>query len=320
MAMMVPAWKAWTMNSKWNSVARSSNGFQLSWGELLLITAWMAVWCSSVMRVADLLLEADHEHAAAAVFENLDGRGVDAGERLRGDDLVRLAHGEPSLGDVEDVVDVGEQRVHVVRDEEDREVALARDIAYELHHRLLVAHVEMGEGLVEQQQLRHADQRLREEKPLLLATRKTAELAVGVLLGVYRRDCLGDVGFLICAIGDPHAPPVAVDAEADEVPAANGELGVEVRPLGDVADAGVASVRRFPKHFEVAFRRGQKAEDHTHERRLAGPVRAEDGREGARGNLERGARPDGARPVCRAELAGGDRGVVGHLLRASALS
>src|SRR5450759_1967543 len=88
----------------------SSNRFQLSCGDVLVMVATIA--CSS-MRVADLLLETDHEHAPAAVFEDLHRGGVDAGERFRRDDLLRLAHRHVSLGHVEEVIDVREERVDV---------------------------------------------------------------------------------------------------------------------------------------------------------------------------------------------------------------
>src|SRR4029077_2341154 len=104
----------------------------------------------------------------------------------------------------------------------------------------------------EEEQLGHAHEGLREEQPLLLAARETAELAVGVFVCVDGRDGVGGFGLCLFSSAHPDAPPVAVDAEADEVAAADRKLRVEVGALRDVADAGVASVRLLAEHFEVA--------------------------------------------------------------------
>src|SRR5487761_858412 len=106
----------------------------------------------SSMRVTDLFLETHDENTPTAVFEHLDRRRVDQRERFGGDDLLRLAHGHASLGDVQDVVDVREQRVDVVRDKQDGELSLALEVSDQLDDHALVPDVELGERLIHQQE------------------------------------------------------------------------------------------------------------------------------------------------------------------------
>src|SRR6266404_9525079 len=136
------------------------------------------------MRVADLLFESNYEHSPAAVAQDLDRRRVDPRQRFGGDDLGRLAHGQLALSDVEDVVDVGEKRVDVMRDEEDGELPFTSHRADELHDGLLIAYIEVRQRLVEKEELWPADQRLRQQESLLLATREAPERAVCISAGL----------------------------------------------------------------------------------------------------------------------------------------
>src|SRR5438445_529856 len=114
---------------------------------------------------------------------------------------------------------------------------------------------------------------------------EAAELAAGVLVCIDRNDRPLDGFSCLFSAGYPYAPTVAIDAQANEVAPADGELGVEMRALRYVADAGVAPLRIFAEHFQVASGRCQQAEDKAHERRFAGAVGAEDGCDRAGGNV-----------------------------------
>jgi hypothetical protein len=73
--------------------------------------------------------------------------------------------------------------------------------------------------------------------------------------------------------------PVAADARDDQLHGARREGAIEGLELGDVADPlrGVAGV--VPEDRRVAPLRGDQAERHLHQRRLAGAVGADDGEE-----------------------------------------
>src|SRR5690242_14214909 len=159
--------KALTMNWYWKISAMSANKFHESCGAVLLTTKNSP---ASVMRMHCFLLETGHEDSPVAVGEDVDRGRVDRREGGRVDDLGWRPHRGLPVCDVEDVVDVGEQRVDVMGDEHHCQPALVYKSRNQLHDRALVAHVEMGERLVHQQQLRPADQAMRKKEPLLLAT------------------------------------------------------------------------------------------------------------------------------------------------------
>src|SRR5215467_6679411 len=99
---MVPAWKAWTMNSYCSTVAMSASGFQLSGG---VVSATLRKIAGSIgVGMVGLLLQPDDEDPAAPVADHLDRRRVDAAQRLARDDLLRRADRDPALGDVDHLV------------------------------------------------------------------------------------------------------------------------------------------------------------------------------------------------------------------------
>ena len=114
---------------------------------------------------------------------------------------------------------------------------------------LLVAQVEVGQRLVEQQQVGVVDDRLRDGHPLLLAAGDLRHPPVGELgradpvqRRVDPRPLLGG--------GAPQAEPPAGEAEGDQVAAADGvaERGGVV--LRDVADPPVAAPGRGAEHLD----------------------------------------------------------------------
>ena len=117
--------------------------------------------------------------------------------------------------------------------------------------RALVRQVEAVERLVEQQQSRRADERPRDQQPLLLAARALADRPPRVAGRADELDRLLDA-LRAAAVrpGQRQAPAGAVEAEPDEVDAADPGRRVEGVPLRQVADlAAVAcpAARRAPR-------------------------------------------------------------------------
>ena len=75
---------------------------------------------------------------------------------------------------------------------------------------------------------------------------------------------------------------MTVGAEADQVPAADGQVAVEGPLLGHVAEPVVAAPGRFAVDPTVPAESRDEAEQHLEQGRLAGAVRAEHGQELAR--------------------------------------
>ena len=120
--------------------------------------------------------------------------------------------------------------------------------------------VEAEQGLVAEQQPGIADQGLGDPEPLLLATREPADGQVGECLGAH----LGE-GRVDPAPGlrprPAEAPTGALDAECDEVAAAQREVLVEVAPLRHIADPAVAPAWCTAEDFDRPARRQQAQQD-----------------------------------------------------------
>src|SRR5205823_4957313 len=194
------------------------------------------------------------------------------------------------------------------------------DSAHERGDRGLAGEVETVERLVEQKQLRPADERLGDQEPLLLAAGELADRLRRVAARPDELEHLGDAARLLPRTREPRQrdPPArAVEAEAHEVDPPDPGAGVEVAPLRQVADLRVPVARRPAEHRGLPGRKRQQAEDGLDERRLAGAVRAEHRHELAVADLQRDSLED--RPPTQADRRPleGDRR-PGHLPVASA--
>ena len=89
-------------------------------------------------------------------------------------------HRRPAA-EVEDAVDRVDQRIELVRAEQDRDLEVVAHAARDFDHALLMRRVERDQRLVEQQQARPADQRLAQEHELALAARQFADRPPGEL-------------------------------------------------------------------------------------------------------------------------------------------
>src|SRR5579859_8115253 len=98
-----------------------------------------------------------------------------------------------------------------------------------------------------------------------------------------------------------------VDAEADEVAASHRHLGVEGRTLRHVADGRVATQGGTAEHLEPSGHRGEAAQDHPDQSRLARAVGPKDRRERSARDGEGRAGPDSPRTVTRGQVERGDR-------------
>src|SRR6202020_3499065 len=97
-------------------------------------------------------------------------------QRRRRDDVTHSAGDSAAGGEVDDAVEISEQRVDVVADEQRRDALGAGDPPDERRDGGLVRQVEAVERLVEQQQARTAYERLRDQQTLLLAAGEPAHV------------------------------------------------------------------------------------------------------------------------------------------------
>ena len=153
---------------------------------------------------------------------------------------------------------------------------LAGELAEHRDDLLLAAQVEVGERLVEQEQLRPGDQRVRDQHALLLAAGQLADPGVGVPVRA-------DVGqrrldqFPALPRREAEPEPVPVKAKRHHVAGAQRHVGVDDQLLRHVADGGlVLVVQRRAVDEHPPARRLDQAEDDAEQRGLARAVRADD--------------------------------------------
>ena len=213
----------------------------------------------------------DDQHAAVDV-QDVDVVAVELAEHIGADDLLGGAADRAPGGEVDDAVHDGQQRVDLVRGDQHRDLLLAGDAGEQRHDFVGAAQVEVRQRLIEQQQPRPGDQRVRDQDALLLAAGELADARVGEALGVDRVQHLLDER--PPGPGGPrHAEAVRVDPEPHEIARAQRNIRVEQELLRHVADQAMpASVLagRLDQHAPRARR--LQAEDHPEQRRLARPV------------------------------------------------
>src|SRR4029077_4380568 len=171
----------------------------------------------------------------------------------------------------------------VVRRDEHGDLLFPRDSRQQFDHLLLAADVEIGERLIEEQQARTADQRMRDEDPLLLATGQGADPRLR------KTRCVDGLEHLVNLPAprgrwQRESEPLTVDAEPDQVARPQRHVGDERDPLGHVSDQRLTPQSAFDANRTSA--RVDETEDDPEQRCLAGTVRADQPREFARADPE----------------------------------
>src|SRR5438128_2388974 len=132
-ATIVPAAKAFCMKWNWRSCCPSLQMSNDACGGLPN---------SAIDMKGCRLRLAHNDKAAVSGAEDLDRRAVEARQGLAGDDVARRTDRGAPVGDIDDRIQVGDERVDVVDDEEDRNPLGAADVLHQRGDRLLVADVE----------------------------------------------------------------------------------------------------------------------------------------------------------------------------------
>src|SRR5580658_2464288 len=116
--------------------------------------------------------------------DDVDVVPVEAAQHVTAHHFLGGAARDAPGGDVDDAVHHGQERVHLVGREQDGHAMVGGDPVEQADDLLGAADVEVGQGLVEQQEAGPADERVRDEHPLLLAPRELADPGVGEVAGV----------------------------------------------------------------------------------------------------------------------------------------
>ena len=207
--------------------------------------------------------------------DHVDVLAVQPGQHLGLDHLVGGADRHPARGHVDDPVHHRHQRVHVVRRQQHRDALGPGQPGQHRDDPLLAGDVQVGQRLVEQQQPRQADQRVRDHDPLLLAAGQLADPRVGVPPRADRGQHVVDQ--LAAGPGrQPDAELVPVEPERDHVPDPQRRVRLDAQLLRHVADRGVPrrARRAVDEHRAGGYR--LQAEDDAQERGFARSVRPDE--------------------------------------------
>ena len=170
---------------------------------------------------------------------------------------------------------------------------LAADALEQRRHRALVGQVEAVQRLVEDQQPRLADERLRDQQPLLLAAGELADRPVGIGAAPTSSITCSTRSPPARRSGSPQRAPSS--AEPHEVDAADPGAGVEVPALGQVADLPLVRARRPAQHPARSPRASASSPSNTRSSVvLPEPFGPEDRRELAPADLDVHVAPDHA--------------------------
>ena len=256
---------------------------------------------------AGLHLGLDAEHRPQA------GAGKHVGRRAVGD--------QAAVGEREDAVGKAGRQLEVV-DGGDHRPPVVRQAAHAAEQVELVADVEVGRGLVEEQEGGVLRERLGEEHPLLLAARERRHGPVGKageVEGVERRVDARAVGIAERV----HPAEVRRASQADDL--GDGKVDGERGLLADERDLAGAVARRPRVHGAAAEAKrsggGEEPDERAEERRLARAVGADEGDALALPDLERHVAEHRAASERDAHVHGVEEGRgVGHGRRAAVRS
>src|SRR5277367_956783 len=215
-----------------------------------------------------------HDEIAILDVDDLDIRPIEARQHRSSDDLFDGADHRCSPAEIEHPVDGVDQGIELVSAEQDRDLEVVADASGDFDHVLLMRRIERDQRPVEHHEARLADEGLAQQHELALAAGQFADRAAGEVAGPHFVERPVDLA--------PRRPvetdetePAADRCRGDDVPAPDPEARHRQAGLRHVADKGVAARRRATEHRDGPRSDGNEAERSAHQRRLAGPVRAQ---------------------------------------------
>ena len=220
--------------------------------------------------------------------DHVDVRAVQGAEALRGEHGVGGPCCPAARRHVEDLVDNVRDGSDLVGDVHHGGAVLAAVPVDDRDDLFLRGRVEREQRLVTQQQPWPARQGLGDPQPLLLPARQEPDRHIRIRLSADRFDH----GVHLAGPGPRQARALAVDAELDQVAAADRQVGVEDALLGDVAGLGAAVSWRPSVDGDRAGRQREQPEQHLQQRALARPVGPEDGQAPTRCHVQVQLLPD----------------------------
>src|SRR5262245_5479476 len=132
---------------------------------MIVVVAMTMIMVMHVIHPLHVAAARHHENMAVSA-EDLDFGAIQSRQHRRIDTLVHLAKPRLPIAEIQNTVERAEQLVELVGAEQNGDLSLVANGAHDVNRDFLMARVKVDQGLVEQQQFRIADQRLRQQKSL----------------------------------------------------------------------------------------------------------------------------------------------------------
>src|SRR5262249_41971687 len=120
---------------------------------------WMGGNCRISSMSGILCLHSYHEHTPEG-FYNFDRRSIEFTERSAGDDLLRCSDGTLPVCQVEDAINGLQERIDIMGDQQDSNVACPADTFDQAYHLLLMRDIQAGEWFIKQEDAGISEQSL----------------------------------------------------------------------------------------------------------------------------------------------------------------
>src|SRR5262245_22887024 len=136
---------------------------------MIVVMTMIMIMVMHVIHSLHVAAARHHENMAVGA-KDLDIGAIQSRQHRCVDYLVHRAQHRLPIPEIENTVERTEQLVELVSAEQNGYLSLAANGAHDVNRDFLMAGVETDQGLVEQQQFRMSDERLRQKKPLPFST------------------------------------------------------------------------------------------------------------------------------------------------------
>ena len=212
-----------------------------------------------------------HDQHASVEPQHVDVVAVELCEDLGSDDLVGRPAGRPPAGQIDDPIHHRQERVHLVRRQEDRDVLVGGQAMQQCDDLLHALGSRFASGSSSSNNFGWLTRAWAISTRCCSPPERLPTRLFGEPLGVDGMEHLVDpLALVLRASPDPE--PVPVDAESHEIAGAHRHVRIQQHLLRDVPERSAPPYPRRAEDADLAGARALKAEDHAQQGRLPDAV------------------------------------------------
>src|SRR5262245_10906149 len=136
---------------------------------MIVVVAMTMIMVMHVIHPLHVAAARHHEYMAVGP-KDLDFGAIQSRQHRCVDHFVHRAQHRLPIPEIENTVEGTEQLVELVSAEQNGDLSLAANGAHDVNRDFLMARVEADQGLIEQEQFRMSDERLRQKESLAFST------------------------------------------------------------------------------------------------------------------------------------------------------